>query len=48
MDDAVEPFRQDNSRLIIENNDLHKSLLDIRDLVTTYLYVYMSHYKDYR
>jgi len=31
MDDAVEPFRQDNSRLMIENNELHKSLLQSRE-----------------
>merc|ERR1712131_278050 len=33
VDDAVEPFRQDNSRLMMENNELHKSLVSLRQKI---------------
>ena len=29
----MEPFRQDNSRLMMENNELHKSLVSLRQKI---------------
>ena len=31
LSDTIEPFRQDNSRLMSENNDLHKTIVAMRE-----------------
>ena len=31
LEETIEPFRQDNSRLMVENNDLHKNISFLRE-----------------